>query len=277
VILALLLACAARVVAPTPPSPVADSGSPAEARRLAMEAILLWEEGQPAAAEASLRQLQRFDPKAAWPVMMLAELAREREDFAAALPLYEEAVRRDPGLVRGWLRLAYERARVGEVLAADEALARAVEVDESGRAWLYRVAIAEDLARQDLGGEDLLRERVAAWRASGQATDAEQLRYRIEVSLRVGDRRGAWEDLDELLFLEPDDEASLERYLELSRELGRRELALRRIEALLRAYPSEAVLRRLALYLDEEREEGLHARVLLHMEEEGLLLPSSIR
>lgn len=268
----LLLACAARVGAPidTPaaPRPEEEAGPPAEARRLAMEAILRWEEGQPAAAEASLRQLLRFDSTSAWPILMLAELAREGEDFAAALPLYEEAVRRDPSQVRGWLRLAYERARVGEVAAADAALARAVEVDLTGRAWIFWVAIAQDLER-----DDLLAERVVAWRASRLETDADQLRYRIEVSLRVGDREGAWRDLDELLHLDPGDEDSLERYLALSRELDRRGQALARVEALLRAYPLEAMLRRMARFASEEGDGPLLARLRLHMEEESLPAP----
>lgn len=275
-LLLILLACASRSVGPEPAASASAAAAqgppPAEALRLGTEAVLLQEAGDPVGAEASLRQLLRFDPRAGWPMLVLGDLARESEDFANARALYEEAVARDPNLVQAWLRLAYERARADEIEGADDALRRAVEVDDSGRAWPFYVAMALDRRRLDL-----LQQRLADWRSAAGSLDPTQLRVRVLASVHAGDPEGAWDDLEDLLFLEPQDASSLDRYLDLSRELGRRGQALRQIERLLRAYPPPPILDRLAVHVAEEGHGPLLERLRLHREEEGGTLPGEAR
>lgn len=95
-----------------------------------------WAAGRVAEAEASYRQALAERPDAVEPRMRLAGLHLSRQDYATAIPLFQQAISLDGTNDRAFIGLAIAYLHQGKTLMAEAALEEALRIDPSRRAAL---------------------------------------------------------------------------------------------------------------------------------------------
>ncbi len=104
---------------------------PADASYHASLGNALREAGRLAEAEAALRQAMAADPTEPHYPILLAHLTRQQNKFAEAAKAFEAALALDPWAVPTWQELAGVREALADWAGAQQALQRAIEIDEA--------------------------------------------------------------------------------------------------------------------------------------------------
>lgn len=255
--LALILGCAARVVAPAPPAaPVepAPTATPARARYQYLVARLALAEGDPAAAAAALETARLHDPGSPWLWLALAEVARvERRDPLLERARVAEAVRLGPDVPEAWTAMGDVSARLGDRAAATDAWRKATTLGGGSAAWAPLVRSELDAGDPDAAAS------IAAWSAMPEA-DPGWLRERGRARLQVGDLGGAVDDLAEALRATPDDARLVEEFVAAVTGSRRYRKGLETLGLLSRLRLSDADLLLRTVHLAQRAEDPVRAR-----------------